>query len=64
MSRGLIYDTITQTIGSTPLIRLRKIGADLPGRVVVKHEGFDPFSSVKDRTAPEVPEEILEVVTA
>jgi cysteine synthase A len=49
VSRGRIYDDITQTIGDTPLIRLNRVGRDLPGRVVVKLEGFNPFNSVKDR---------------
>ena len=44
-----IHDDITQTIGATPLIRLRKLGAGLPGQVVIKHEGFNPYNSVKDR---------------
>ena len=49
MPRGRIYDDITQTIGDTPLIRLGQLGRGLPGRVAVKHEGFNPFNSVKDR---------------
>ena len=49
MARGRIYDDISQTIGDTPLIRLRNLGRGLPGTVVVKHEGFNPYSSVKDR---------------
>jgi cysteine synthase A len=49
MARGKIYDDITQTIGDTPLIRLNRVGQGLPGRVAIKHEGFNPFSSVKDR---------------
>jgi cysteine synthase len=49
MPRGKIYDDITQTIGDTPLIRLHRLAAGLPGRVVVKHEGFNPYNSVKDR---------------
>lgn len=49
MPRGRIFDDITQTIGETPLIRLKRLGAGLPGHVVVKHEGFNPFNSVKDR---------------
>ena len=49
MARESIHDSITRTIGNTPLIRLRRLGADLPGEVVVKHEGFNPFASVKDR---------------
>jgi cysteine synthase len=44
-----IYKDITETMGETPLIELNRIGAGLPARVVVKHEGFNPFNSVKDR---------------
>jgi cysteine synthase A len=44
-----IYDDITQTVGNTPLIRLERLTRGLPGEVVVKHEGFNPFNSVKDR---------------
>jgi cysteine synthase len=49
MSRGRIYDDITQTIGDTPLIYLRALARDLPARVAIKHEGFNPYNSVKDR---------------
>jgi len=49
MARGRIFDNITATIGDTPLIRLRRLGEGLPGEVAVKHEGFNPCSSVKDR---------------
>jgi cysteine synthase A len=44
-----IYDNILQTIGRTPLVRLNKIGRDLPGRIVLKLEFFNPCASVKDR---------------
>jgi len=44
-----IYKDVTETMGETPLIQLNRIGAGLPARVVVKHEGFNPFNSVKDR---------------
>jgi cysteine synthase A len=36
-------------MGDTPLIQLNRVGAGLPARIVVKHEGFNPFNSVKDR---------------
>jgi cysteine synthase len=49
MAQGKIYKDVTETMGNTPLIALRRLGAGLPGRVVVKHEGFNPFNSVKDR---------------
>jgi cysteine synthase A len=44
-----VYEDVTETMGDTPLIQLNRVGAGLPARVVVKHEGFNPFNSVKDR---------------
>jgi cysteine synthase A len=44
-----IYDDITQTIGRTPLVRLRRIGNDTGAQIVAKVEFFNPLSSVKDR---------------
>jgi cysteine synthase A len=49
MQRGTIHSDVADTIGDTPLIRLNRLGAGLPGRIAVKHEGFNPFNSVKDR---------------
>jgi cysteine synthase A len=47
--RGQIYDDITQTIGNTPLIRLRRVAEGCPAQVVAKLENFNPLWSVKDR---------------
>ena len=47
--RGRIYDDITQTIGNTPLIRLRRITQGCAAEVVAKLENFNPLWSVKDR---------------
>src|SRR5947207_7359260 len=47
--RGRIFDDITQTIGNTPLIRLRRIVGDAKATVVAKCENFNPLWSVKDR---------------
>lgn len=44
-----IFDDITKTIGSTPLIRLQRLTKGLPGDVVLKLEFFNPLGSVKDR---------------
>jgi len=44
-----IASDITRLVGNTPLVRLNRIGAGLPGRIVVKLESFNPASSVKDR---------------
>ena len=42
---------ILETIGNTPLVRLNKITADVPGLVLAKVESFNPGNSVKDRMA-------------
>jgi cysteine synthase A len=49
--RGKIYDSILDTIGDTPLIRLPRLTAELKpkGVVLAKLEFFNPLSSVKDR---------------
>lgn len=47
--RGRIYDNITQTVGNTPLIRLRKVTTGCYATVIAKLENFNPLWSVKDR---------------
>src|SRR6266581_4067726 len=47
--RGKIYDEITQTIGHTPLVRLRRVVGNARATVVAKLESFNPLWSVKDR---------------
>lgn len=44
-----IYESITGTIGNTPLIKLQRIGRDLPAEILLKLEFFNPLGSVKDR---------------
>ncbi len=44
-----IYDSITETIGNTPLVRLRKLNAGLGVDILAKLEFMNPLSSVKDR---------------
>ena len=46
-----LYNTITETIGNTPIIKLNKITKDLPHNFYVKVEYFNPGGSVKDRIA-------------
>jgi cysteine synthase A len=49
--RGRIYDSITQTIGDTPLVRLDKFAREkgIGARLLAKLEFFNPVGSVKDR---------------
>ena len=44
-----IADDITQLIGGTPLVRLRRVTDGAAGQVVAKLESFNPAGSVKDR---------------
>ena len=48
---GRIFDSIVDTIGDTPLIRMRKLAAEYgcSGELLGKCEFFNPLSSVKDR---------------
>jgi len=49
--RGKIYDSILDTIGDTPLVRLPRLTAAFKpkGEVLAKLEFFNPLASVKDR---------------
>jgi cysteine synthase A len=49
MATQRIFRDVTETVGNTPLIQLNRVAKGLPGRVVIKHEGYNPFDSVKDR---------------
>lgn len=49
--RGKIYDSIVQTIGDTPLVRIPRMSREHGARadVLLKLEFFNPLASVKDR---------------
>ena len=49
--RGRVYDSITQTIGDTPLVRIKRLPAEAGAKadILLKLEFFNPISSVKDR---------------
>jgi cysteine synthase A len=49
--RGRIYNSITETIGDTPLVRLARLPQDagVKADILLKLEFFNPISSVKDR---------------
>src|SRR5688572_11493710 len=46
---GRIYNDIVETVGHTPLVRLRRVTAGLPATILLKCEFFNPLGSVKDR---------------
>ena len=49
--RGRVYDSITQTIGDTPLVRLKRLPQErgIDADILLKLEFFNPIASVKDR---------------
>jgi cystathionine beta-synthase len=47
----LVHDSILDTIGDTPLVRLSRIAAGLRPQVLAKLEAFNPGGSIKDRVA-------------
>jgi len=49
--RGRIYNSITETIGDTPLVRIPKLSkeAGVKADILLKLEFFNPIASVKDR---------------
>lgn len=51
VGRGRIYNSITETIGNTPLVRLNRLAEKhgVKANVLLKLEFFNPINSVKDR---------------
>src|SRR5262245_61381039 len=47
--RGRIYNSITECIGATPLVKLRRVVDNAKGIVLAKLENLNPLWSVKDR---------------
>ncbi len=49
--RGRIYDSVAETIGNTPIVRLRRIAErhEVEANLLAKLEFFNPLASVKDR---------------
>ena len=45
------YENILELVGNTPLVSLKKITENLPGKFLAKVEAFNPGHSAKDRTA-------------
>lgn len=47
----MIYNSIVETIGNTPIVRLNKLVKGIQGTVLAKVEYFNPGNSTKDRMA-------------
>lgn len=47
----MIYNSIIDTIGNTPLVKLNKLFRGIPGTYLTKVEYFNPGNSTKDRMA-------------
>jgi cystathionine beta-synthase len=47
----MIYNSIIETIGNTPMVRLNRIAKGVPGTILAKMEYFNPGNSTKDRMA-------------
>ena len=48
---GRIYDSIVDTVGNTPMVRLVRLSRGLSAQILAKIEFDNPLSSVKDRIA-------------
>ena len=47
----VLYDSILDTVGNTPLVKLNKLTKNLKANFYVKVESFNPGGSIKDRAA-------------
>ncbi len=47
----MIYESILDLVGKTPLVKLRKVSRESRAEILAKLEFFNPLGSVKDRTA-------------
>ena len=45
------YNSIIDTIGNTPMVKLNKVAKDIEATILVKVEYFNPGNSMKDRMA-------------
>lgn len=53
----MVFNNIIDAIGRTPIVRLNRIGSDLPCELYAKCEFLSPGGSVKDRTAKKMIED-------
>ncbi len=53
----MYFDSIINTIGNTPLVKLNEVSKGIPGTILVKVEYFNPGNSMKDRMAIKIIED-------
>lgn len=53
----MIYNSIIETIGNTPLVKLNKVARGVKGTILAKVEYFNPGNSTKDRMAVKMVED-------
>jgi cystathionine beta-synthase/cysteine synthase A len=54
----MIHDNILQVVGNTPVVRLNRIGSELPVELFAKCEFLNPGGSLKDRIAVRMIDEL------
>ena len=59
MSSERVFDRISDAVGETPLVRLRRAVPDFAGEVFAKIEYLNPMGSVKDRIARYIVEKAI-----
>ncbi|HLG20500.1 MAG TPA: pyridoxal-phosphate dependent enzyme [Bdellovibrionota bacterium] len=52
-----IYENILECVGQTPIVKLHKLGADMPHKFYAKLEFLNPGASIKDRIALQIVED-------
>ncbi len=53
----MYFDSVIETIGNTPLVKLNEVSRGIPGTILVKVEYFNPGNSMKDRMAIKIIED-------
>ena len=54
----MIHDTILDTIGNTPVVKINKVAKELDCNIFAKCEFFNPGGSVKDKEVIKVVDDL------
>ena len=55
----MIHENILSTVGNTPLVKLDRLGADVPPTLLGKVERMNPAGSVKERVSKAIIEDMI-----